>query len=127
MYSICLDSVPNGDSDSELTYKEISLLDLTKLELAFLNCCETDSGRVYSDGLVGLARTFVAGARQVVVYRGPLPDMEHNTAFVSHFCQEYILMNMANVALAAAQRAPHEAGVPVDFWAQYYVMMRHIP
>ena len=125
---ICLDSVPDGESDSELTYKEISLLDLTKLELAFLNCCETGSGRVYSDGLVGLARAFfLAGARQVVVYRDPLPDTERTTAFVSHFYREYTQTNRADVALAAAQRAAHEAGVPDDFWAQYYVMKRHIP
>ena len=125
---ICLDSVASGESDSELTYKDISLLDLSKLELAFLNCCETGSGRVYSEGLVGLARAFFnAGARQVVVYRGPLPDTEHTTAFVRDFYAEYIRTNRADVALAAAQRAAHEAGVPEDFWAQYYVMMRHKP
>ena len=98
------------------------------MELAFLNCCETGSGRVYSEGLVGLARAFfLAGARQVVVYRGPLPDAPHTPAFVRHFYKEYTRANRADVALAAAQRAAHEAGVPENFWAQYYVMMRQRP
>ena len=109
-------------------YKEISLLDLSKLELAFLNCCETGSGVVYSEGLVGLARAFFfAGARQVVVYRGPLPDKKHTVAFVRDFYASYTRTKRADVALAEAQRAAAEAGFPEDFWAQYYVMMRHFP
>ena len=77
---------------------------------------------------MGLARAFFfAGARQVVVYRGSLPDTERTTAFMGRFYREYTQTKRADVALAAAQRAAHEAGVPEDFWAQYYVMMRHIP
>ena len=116
------------ESDSELSYKEISLLDLSKLELAFLNCCDTGSGRVYSDDLVGLARAFcIAGALQVVVYRGPLPDKKHTAAFVCNFYASYTRTKRADVALAEAKRAAHGAGVPEDFCAQYYVMMRHFP
>ena len=119
---------PGDESDAELTYKEISRLDLSKLELAFLNCCETGSGHVYSEGLVGLARAFfLAGVRQVVVYRGPLPDTDQTTAFVRRFYEEYNRTMRADVSLAAAQRTSHEAGVAEDFWSQYYVMMRHVP
>ena len=63
----------------------------------------------------------------MAVYRGQLPDTENTTAFVHDFYAEYNRVNRADVALAAAQRAAHEAGVPEDFWAQYYVMMRHKP
>ena len=81
---------------------------------------------MYSEGLVGLARAFfLAGARQVVVYRGPLPDTTHTTEFVRHFYESYAQENRADKALAAAQRAAHKEGVTEDFWAQYYVMMRH--
>ena len=75
---------------------------------------------------MGLARAFfLAGARQVVVYRGPLPDEEHTIAFVRDFYSDYTRTKRADVALAAAQRAAHEAGVSEDFWSQYYVMMQH--
>ena len=124
----CLNSVPVCESDAELSYKEILRLDLSKVELAFINCCETGSGRVYSEGLVGLVRAFfLAGARQVVVYCGPLPEAQFTTTFVRDFYEEYTRVNRADVALAAAQRSAHNKGVLEDFWVQYYVMMRHRP
>ena len=82
---------------------------------------------MYSEGLVGLARAFFfAGARQVVVYRGPLPDTDQTTAFVRRFYEEYNRTKRADVSLSAAQQTSHEAGVPEDFWSQYYVMMRQV-
>ena len=62
-----------------LSAREIQTLDLSRLELAFLHCCVTGRGRVVEEGLVGIARAFLfAGARAVVVSRGPVPENEHS-------------------------------------------------
>lgn len=114
------------DVDANLSYKEISQLDLSNVELAFLNCCETGSGRVYTEGIVGLARAFfLAGARQVVVYRGALPDTKQTTVFVRDFYETYLHTQLAEKALAEAQKHAYEKGFSEDFWAQYYLMKRY--
>lgn len=109
----------------ELTYKEISRFDLSRVQLAFLNCCETGSGTVHSEGLVGLARAFfIAGVKQVVVYSGPVPDTESTLRLVNVFYEEYFKCWRAEMALAVAQRDALERGVAEDLWASYYVMSR---
>lgn len=114
---------------SNLSYKEIVEMDLSGIEIAFLNCCETGSGRIYSEGIVGLARAFFfAGARQVVVYRGALPDTEQTTNFAHDFYKAYLKTRRAEVALAEAQRNAYESEedkTGENIWAQYYVMKRY--
>lgn len=113
---------------SNLSYKEIVEMDLTGIELAFLNCCETGSGRIYAEGVVGLARAFFkAGVKQVVVYRGALPDTEKTTNFAHDFYKAYLQTRRAEVALAEAQRNAYESDDKTgeNIWAQYYVMKRY--
>lgn len=101
-------------------------MDLSNLELVFLNCCHTGGGRIYAGGLVGLARAFlIAGARQVVAYRGKLPDEEHTIDFVKCFYKEYFRSRRAEDALASAQSSASKAGALKEFWAAYYLMKRH--
>lgn len=95
------------------------------MELAFLNCCDTGDGKLYAGGLVGLARAFfIAGAQQVVVYRGPLPDKETTIRFAGWFYEEYFKTRRADVALASAQRNAFKEEFPEQFWANYYVLNR---
>lgn len=56
--------------DSRLHVTELGEMDLSNVDLMFLNCCLTGEGEIISGGLVGLARACLrAGVKQVVVYK----------------------------------------------------------
>lgn len=93
------------------------------MELAFLNCCETGNGRLFEAGIVGLARAFhMAGALEVVCYRGGVPDTARTVRFTLDFYKNYLECREADQALAASQRKAASEEVPEEFWASYYVM-----
>lgn len=71
---------PSGNDNGLLTAEEIQNLKLNA-ELVVLSGCETGLGKITGDGVVGLARSFIAaGASSVVVSLGSVPDMP--TAFL---------------------------------------------
>lgn len=66
---------PQGQKDGWLTATEISQMDL-KADLVVLSACHTGTGRLSSDGVIGLARSFIsAGVPSVVVSLWAIPDM----------------------------------------------------
>ncbi|MDY7015630.1 MAG: CHAT domain-containing protein, partial [Cyanobacteriota bacterium] len=66
---------PTPEDDGFLSAREIIQLDL-EAQLVVLSACDTGRGRITGDGVVGLARSFVAaGVESVVVSLWAIPDM----------------------------------------------------
>ncbi|MEM8809468.1 MAG: CHAT domain-containing protein, partial [Cyanobacteria bacterium P01_G01_bin.38] len=65
---------PSSEDDGLLTASEILDLDL-RAELVVLSACDTGSGRITGDGVIGLARSLIAaGTPSVVVSLWQVPD-----------------------------------------------------
>ena len=74
--------------ESLLHATELGEMDLSGVDLMLLNCCLTGEGEIISGGLVGLARACLrAGVKQVVVYKGLVPDNERTVQFIEKFYQ----------------------------------------
>lgn len=92
------------------------------MDLAFVNCCLGGLGKLYEEGPVGLTRAFLmAGARNVIAYRGEVPDTEITCAFVNAFYEDWVNSHEADTALRSAQIRMLESGIHHDFWAGYSV------
>ena len=96
---------------------------MRNLELAFVNCCLGGLGKMYEEGPVGLTRALLmAGVRNVVAYRGVVPDSAVTCAFVNAFYEEWVRCREADTALRFAQIKMLENGIHHDFWAGYIVI-----
>lgn len=119
--------VSKADSDQSedagiITANEIQTLDLSRLQLAFLNCCFTGCGNLNREGLVGLCRAFLfAGAREVVACLQPVPDTQTTCDFVDAFYRHYVQSGEADLALQHAQRMAHERGFLFGHAGNYFV------
>lgn len=103
--------------------EEIQSLDLRGLKLAFLNCCLTGEGHLYSEGLIGLARAFIyAGAHNVIVSMRPVSDTQTTCDFAQKFYEVYLNTGEADVALNEAQKHMGQRGIDVREWGSYYVV-----
>ena len=87
----------SATDDGWLTAEEISALDL-QADLVILSACDTGRGRITGDGVVGLARAFLAaGADTVIVSLWQVPD-EPTAALMVAFYEQ--LAQTANKAIA---------------------------
>ena len=101
-------------------------LDLHNVDLVFINCCLSGLGKIYEESSIGLTRAFLmAGAQNVVAYRGKVPDSEITCALVKAFYDEWISCKEADTALRAAQIRMLEKGIHQYFWAGYSVIRQH--
>ena len=92
------------------------------MDLVFVNCCLGGLGKMYEEGPVGLTRALLmAGVRNVVAYRGKVPDSEITCAFVNAFYEEWVGCRRADVALRSAQIKMLENGIAHDYWAGYAI------
>lgn len=67
---------PGGGDDGLLTAAEILSLPI-RADLVVLSACDTGRGRITGDGVIGLARSFIAaGAPKVVVSLWQVPDAQ---------------------------------------------------
>lgn len=106
-----------------LTCAEIQTLNLNRLQLAFLNCCNTGSGKQYSEGFLGLGRAFLyAGAREVVLSLWEVADCEETCDLVREFYTFYQHMPNAARALRHAQFSLAERGIHEKYWASFFVL-----
>ena len=93
------------------------------VELAFVNCCLGGLGKMYEEGPVGLTRALlIAGVRNVIAYRGAVPDSEITCAFVNAFYDEWVRCREADTALRFAQIKMLENRNHHNFWAGYIVI-----
>lgn len=79
-----------GQSEALLTAREISLLNLSNLDLAVLSACETALGDVNGEGVFGLQRGFKkAGAKSLLMSLMKVND--HATMlFIEHFYEQLV-------------------------------------
>ena len=78
---------------------------------------------MYKEGPVGLTRAFLmSGVRNVVTYRGKVPDTETTCAFVNSFYDKWVECREADTALRSAQIEMLDNKVPHDFWAGYIII-----
>lgn len=104
---------------------EIHQMDLRNLELAFLHCCFTGNGKIYTEGLMGLGRAFLfAGARAVIVSRQSVPDNKFSVAFANKFYDELLRGKLPDVALTLAQRFLKDSGAPEEHWGSYFALIQ---
>ena len=93
-------------------------LDLRKVWLVFLSCCNTGRGEVTSDGIFGIARAFLfAGARSVIITLWPIDDditLEFTHIFYTYLCQEKSVCESLQLTMKHFQTSEN----------QYYRMCR---
>lgn len=112
---------PTPDDDGFLSAKEIIQLNL-KAHLVVLSACDTGHGRITGDGVVGLARSFVAaGVESVVVSLWAVPDTptaELMVEFYRNLQQNRDRARALRLAmLATKQKHPH----PIN-WAGFVLV-----
>lgn len=62
------EELPDGVQDGILTAKEISLLNLSQVQIAILSACETGKGEIRGEGVFGLQRALKqAGVRTIIM------------------------------------------------------------
>ena len=116
-------SSSNGKDNGRVLSKEIQKLNLDGLELAFLNCCETGSGELYREGLIGLDRAFLfAGVKSVILSLLNVVDQEETCLLVSKFYNLFLQGIEPEGALRNAQIFMYQNGYDEKFWAPYFVM-----
>jgi CHAT domain-containing protein len=93
-----------GLDDGILTSYEISLLDLTRTNLAILSACETGLGDIEgSEGVYGLQRAFkMAGLEYLVMSLWKVPDIE-TAEFMQEFHRNIFLSQTVTDAFYHAQ------------------------
>lgn len=110
-------------SHSVLTPADIQNLDLSSLEVAFLNCCFSGAGRVYHEGLVGLGRALLfSGAKYAVLSFRTIPDSDCVVKMAELFYEGYISGLSPLKALQQAQLSLKEQNVPSSTWGAYYIL-----
>ncbi|NEP03182.1 MAG: CHAT domain-containing protein [Symploca sp. SIO2E9] len=76
---------PTEDDDGLLTTKDIISLKLNA-ELVVLSACDTGSGKLSGDGVIGLSRSFItAGVPSVLVSLWQVPDNETATLMIEFY------------------------------------------
>ena len=111
----------NTNDDGLLKAKTIQKMDLSGIELVFLNCCY--EGKVYSEGLISLGRSFIfAGAKSVVFSTAAVQDHIITCEFVDSFYDKFVTTRNAEEALCYAQRLAAEKQIDSKFWSSYIVL-----
>jgi CHAT domain-containing protein len=107
---------PDGE-DGLLEVSEIAAMNLED-QIVILSACRGASGlRVEGEGILGLARAFLAaGARTVLANRWPYRD-DHAAALTAAIAREIGRGKSIGDALTLARRAQVVAGAPAGAWA----------
>lgn len=96
------------EEDFILTISDVQAVQL-KARLVVLSCCHSGRGEVKSEGVVGMARSFLfAGARSVLVSLWAIDD-EATMLFMDCFYQHLVDGKYASVALHQAMKSLRES------------------
>jgi CHAT domain-containing protein len=115
----------NTDSgnDGILTAEEVSMMDLSGVELATLSACETGLGEIRNyEGLYGFQRAFrIAGARNLVMTLWRVPD---NTTrlFMETFYANMVKRHSVREAFEAAVNDIRIKYPAPYYWAGYVLV-----
>lgn len=78
---------------------------------------------MYEGGPAGLVRAFMmAGAQNIVAYRGLVSDTTDTVAFVRAFYSDWVRSREVDTALREAQIEMCQTGKDQSFWASYTVI-----
>ena len=108
--------------DYLLTMAEISQVRLTA-KLVVLSCCHSASGQVRAEGVVGIARAFLAsGARAVLAALWAVED-KATMQFMTHFYEHLVRGESASESLHQAMKRMRENSFSdVEQWAPFMLI-----
>ena len=113
----------NGEMDFILTMKDVKRVQM-RARLVVLSCCHSAQGEIKAEGVVGIARAFLAaGARSVLVSLWAIVD-KATLEFMKHFYQHLVEGKSASKALNQAMncmRESREFGA-VNHWAPFVLI-----
>ena len=113
--------VPNGIQDNKLTISEIFSSTLNA-QLAVLSACNTNSGQISGEGVIGLARAFLkAGVPTVVASSWKVPD-EQTRILMEEFYDQLLAGETYANALRAAQLKVRAQHPNPFYWAAFTVI-----
>ena len=116
-------SQPLRRQDFLLTMSDVQAVSL-RARLVVLSCCHSGRGDVKSEGVVGIARSFLcAGARSVLVSLWAIDD-EATMVFMESFYQHLAGGKSASVALHQAMKSLRESEEfsAVKYWAPFVLI-----
>ena len=116
-------SQPPRRQDYILTMSDVQAVCL-RARLVVLSCCHSGRGEVKSEGVVGIARSFLcAGARSVLVSLWAIDD-EATMVFMESFYQHLVDGKRASVALHRAMKSLRESEKfsAVKYWAPFVLI-----
>jgi CHAT domain-containing protein len=123
---LLLAPVAPGDSGT-LTAAEIQALPLSRTRLVFLASCRSGGGATSSEGVLSLARSFLAaGVPEVVSSLWDLDD-EAGVMLVTDFYRRLLVDAQVAMALRETQLAAFQAHRPIKDWSALQVLGRAIP
>lgn len=119
-------STPPPRDDGYLTASEVTLLDLSRVELVVLSACETGLGRPQSgEGLLGLRRAFqMAGARTVISSLWSVDDASTSELMQAFYANLFFrgmggaeALRAAQLEILATNRREHGEALPSTWGA----------
>ena len=122
---------PNPNRSSQIPRKRDYILKMSDVQavclrarLVVLSCCHSGRGEVKSEGVVGIARSFLcAGARSVLVSLWAIDD-EATMVFMESFYQHLADGKSASMALHQAMKSLRESKEfsAVKYWAPFVLI-----
>ena len=116
--------ITDESEDGIITAYEISLLDLSNVEIVILSACETGLGDIKGgEGVYGLQRAFkVAGAKNVIMSLWKVPDKE-TAELMKYFYENWLNKGMdKREALLEAQKQMRLINPNPYYWAAFVMV-----
>ena len=105
---------------------DFQILDLRKVWLVFLTCCNTGRGEVTSDRIFGIARAFLsAGARSIIITLWPVDNditLEFEHLFYTFLCQEKSVCESLQSTMRHFQTSENQYYKMYRSWTPFQVL-----
>ena len=123
---VLTDNSSNSDDNDDgiMTSMEISTMDLNNVDITVLSACQTASGEIGSDGVMGLQRGFKkAGVNSILMSLWPVDD-EATCLFMTYFYQYLAASHDKQSSFCSAQRRLKESGKYDNplYWAAFVLL-----
>lgn len=115
--------LPKDIEDGILTAREISLVDLGKVDMVVLSACQTALGEIREDGVFGIQRGFKkAGAGSLLMSLWKVDDEATKQMMIAFY--KYMMEGLsAHKAFNIAQQYMRQNGYPQPyFWASFILL-----
>jgi CHAT domain-containing protein len=113
---------PNDENAAFLTAAEIAKLPNLQADLVVLSACDTGRGTITGDGVLGLARSWMAaGASNVMVSLWAVNDQSTSDLMTEFYQAMQTEPNQAVALRQAIQKAREKYPEPYD-WAAFLLM-----